>query len=185
MQWSAGRETHTHAPREDRRPGPTAGPHARFRFDHVSGPRMQTVSSTCKAGTPFPGQAGSPCGASLTADGREMNTKSKPGSGLLHRAGQSPELKFCLQFKVIMGLCVTKEQRCPGPARVFIRGQGKGSPAEYILERRWERRRKASDFVISSARSTVWLWPWAGGSVGERVTPVRQGCMLHPWSGHT
>lgn len=40
---------------------------------------------------------------------REMSTKSNSGFGLLNRAGHSPELKLCLQFKVITELCITKE----------------------------------------------------------------------------
>lgn len=40
---------------------------------------------------------------------REMSTKSNSGFGLLHRAGYSPELKLCLQFKVITELCIMKE----------------------------------------------------------------------------
>ena len=73
-------------------------------------------------------QAGFPSRGSLTEDRRERNTKANSAFGLLHRAGQSPESKLCLQFKVILGLLVTKEQKCCGPARLFVQDQARLFP---------------------------------------------------------
>lgn len=105
-----------------------------FCFNHVLGPEnakpSDHVSSTCKGSVEGPWWAGreaiippSRCKQASClvpawlGDRRKTHTKLISDSDC-YRDGQSPEMKLCLQFKVIIELFITRVGRnVPGPGR--------------------------------------------------------------------